>query len=165
MPTFDFFYDPVPFQYRVDPMTGLTTHRVWMKRTDQLGRLVAYVDIDQLKTVNDFHSLHAGDAVVRGLANRLDVYRRQHEHLYRLGGDEFLLVHSRNLPVEAARARSKALRQLWLEPFAFEGTGIQITAGIVVTIVDDLNLETFWEKLRDLMLQNKKQGRNQLLFA
>jgi diguanylate cyclase (GGDEF)-like protein/PAS domain S-box-containing protein len=94
-----------------DPLTGLPNRRVLeqhlelaiarAKRSEhQLG--ILFLDVDNLKGVNDTLGHGAGDALLQGIAQRLsgitretDLLARQ-EHgqqvIGRLGGDEFLLL-------------------------------------------------------------------------
>ena len=59
------------------------------------GRLVvAYVDIDGLKAVNDTKGHAAGDAILRDTVGVLHAHLRSYELIVRLGGDEFLCAMS-----------------------------------------------------------------------
>lgn len=53
---------------------------------------VLYVDIDDFKRINDLHGHAAGDQVLRIVAARLDQLLGPHDRLFRVGGDEFLVV-------------------------------------------------------------------------
>jgi diguanylate cyclase (GGDEF)-like protein len=70
--------------------------------------VVAYLDMDGLKRLNDRHGHAAGDAAIRALAARLAAAARPDALAARLGGDEFALW----LPgagLAAARARCAPL--------------------------------------------------------
>jgi GGDEF domain-containing protein len=54
---------------------------------------VAIVDIDNLKTINDTEGHLTGDTVIKVLAHHLE---STYDYVFRLGGDEFLLVHHCN---------------------------------------------------------------------
>ena len=56
------------------------------------GRVVVVVDIDDFKAINDVHSHAAGDDVLRDLASSLRAESRAGDALFRLGGDEFMLL-------------------------------------------------------------------------
>jgi len=53
---------------------------------------VAYVDVDDLKSRNDREGHHAGDQLLRDVADALTRQMRSYDLLVRLGGDEFLCV-------------------------------------------------------------------------
>jgi diguanylate cyclase (GGDEF)-like protein len=54
--------------------------------------VVAYVDVDGLKTVNDTRGHAAGDRVLCELVRALRGQLRQHDLIVRVGGDEFVCV-------------------------------------------------------------------------
>ena len=57
------------------------------------GRLVlAYIDVDGLKQVNDCRGHRAGDALLRDVAAAVLQHLRSYDTLVRVGGDEFVCV-------------------------------------------------------------------------
>lgn len=54
--------------------------------------VVAFIDLDGFKTVNDENGHDAGDHVLRTVAARLQDAMRPSDHLGRYGGDEFVIV-------------------------------------------------------------------------
>jgi diguanylate cyclase (GGDEF)-like protein len=55
------------------------------------GHLVlAYIDVDGLKQVNDSQGHGAGDALLRDVAAAIQTHLRSYDTLVRVGGDEFL---------------------------------------------------------------------------
>ncbi|MEM7095738.1 MAG: GGDEF domain-containing protein [Actinomycetota bacterium] len=53
---------------------------------------ILYLDVDGFKSVNDTHGHAWGDELLRVLTNRIRDVVRVHDHVGRLGGDEFLIV-------------------------------------------------------------------------
>ncbi len=53
---------------------------------------VMFVDLDKLKSINDMHGHHAGDVVLKTIANRLKHNTRADDTVSRFGGDEFLYL-------------------------------------------------------------------------
>lgn len=53
---------------------------------------LVFVDVDNLKRVNDAHGHALGDAVLTGLVRHLDAHLRPQDKVFRYGGDEFLLA-------------------------------------------------------------------------
>jgi diguanylate cyclase (GGDEF)-like protein len=84
-----------------DELTGLPNRRAWYQHLDRAlaraGRSgqplsVVALDVDGLKVVNDRDGHAAGDALLRGLADRWTAALRGADVLGRLGGDEFAVV-------------------------------------------------------------------------
>ena len=50
------------------------------------------VDIDHFKSINDTHGHDAGDNVLQQVASILDRSTRGGDYVFRMGGEEFLIV-------------------------------------------------------------------------
>jgi diguanylate cyclase (GGDEF)-like protein len=84
-----------------DVLTGLP-NRSWAQRylpraVEQAGKggsmlALLFVDLDGFKKVNDTAGHAAGDELLRNAARRLKEAVRPHDHVVRLGGDEFLVI-------------------------------------------------------------------------
>jgi diguanylate cyclase (GGDEF)-like protein/PAS domain S-box-containing protein len=90
-----------------DPLTGLANRRLFtelleadLARTQRGGQplAVAYLDLDNFKSVNDSFGHDAGDKVLCETANRLLSVVRGADVVARLGGDEFVIVYEPNDP-------------------------------------------------------------------
>ena len=85
-----------------DPLTGLGNRRALerelartMLRSRRLDHplTLLYLDVDDLKVVNDRFGHAAGDGVLRAVANAVRVCSREAtDSGYRVGGDEFVLI-------------------------------------------------------------------------
>lgn len=96
----------------LDPLTGLLNHGALDARMielrgqaalDDLPISIVLSDLDALAQINAVHGEDVGDAVLTGAAEAMRRSLRTFELLYRLGGDEFLLVLPGATPKEAAR--------------------------------------------------------------
>ena len=85
----------------VDPLTGLYNRRfaerhvkAEIARARRRGYPLTFVllDLDNFKQVNDRFGHPAGDAVLKGFADRLAEVIREGDLAARLGGDEFMLL-------------------------------------------------------------------------
>jgi diguanylate cyclase (GGDEF)-like protein len=86
-----------------DPLTGLKNRRYFTtaaaahaegaRRADRNhSLLVALLDVDHFKRINDAHGHDAGDAVLVEVARRLHAIAREDDVVVRWGGEEFLLL-------------------------------------------------------------------------
>ncbi len=88
---------------RTDPLTGLFNRRgfqeridIEKKRSDRYGHrfLIAYIDMDNLKEINDLQGHHKGDDAIIELSEVIKRNCRSTDFAARLGGDEFVVVFS-----------------------------------------------------------------------
>lgn len=101
-----------------DPLTGLPNRRLIysrlreaLTRAGQHSMLLAFIDLDGFKAVNDRISHQAGDVVLCEFAEMLRSQLLPDEFAARLGGDEFvMLLHG--TPQTLARVRRERLRQI-----------------------------------------------------
>ena len=126
-----------------DAMTGLANRGLFL---DRLGQLIyrasrrhekfalIFVDLDNLKTINDSYGHLAGDTMLRATAISLKGSIRAEDTVARIGGDEFaatlLDVHQRQ---EIELVTNKILRSLELG-VNFESRNIPIHASIGASI-------------------------------
>lgn len=78
-----------------DPLTGIANRRSFDQILNRLAGapiVLAIVDLDHFKTVNDRFSHIVGDAVLQRVARTLVAQMGPHGHAARLGGEEFVLV-------------------------------------------------------------------------
>jgi diguanylate cyclase (GGDEF)-like protein len=108
----------------VDPLTGLTSRRgffdlaptylKYLRRGKDHERVLFFVDLDGLKTINDRHGHAAGDDAIRAAAQALRATFGVSDLLARVGGDEFVVLATIRAPqIEEAKARLTG----WLEAF------------------------------------------------
>lgn len=99
-----------------DDMTGLLNRRGFMdvlrltlsnaRRYHESG-LLAYIDLNDFKEVNDVHGHAAGDEVIRKVGSILQKHIRRTDYVARLGGDEFAVLFVR---ADQVPARARALK-------------------------------------------------------
>lgn len=118
-------------QADLDSMTGLLNRRGAIRtlgpRNIDKDRVVAFLDCDLFKSVNEQYGSDVGDEFLQAIAGRLRHRLPSHDTVARWDGDEFLLVIS----ADAASARP-ALERLVA---GINGTNIRTTAGPVPATV------------------------------
>lgn len=102
---------------RVDPLTGVFNRRAFFEaaraellRSCRFGKplTVAYLDIDNFKTMNDEWGHQTGDDVLKQVAHTIQMNLRATDVLARLGGDEFAVL----LPQLEPRSAKVVLHKL-----------------------------------------------------
>ncbi len=83
-----------------DPLTGAYTRPVYMKKIEQLACkrpcTIAVVDINGLKQMNDTMGHARGDEVIVGVVETIMMHLDKHAKLYRIGGDEFIIIDTKH---------------------------------------------------------------------
>lgn len=77
------------------PLTDAFSAQLWHqdRRQVQVGQWVYFCDLDNLKRINDRQGHAAGDEYLQASAAKLrSVFRRDSDKIYRIGGDEFIVV-------------------------------------------------------------------------
>jgi diguanylate cyclase (GGDEF)-like protein len=77
-----------------DALTGIANRTAFNERleTDRRHADVLFVDLDHFKSVNDTFGHQIGDQVVAEAAQRIAAALRRADTVYRIGGDEFIVV-------------------------------------------------------------------------
>ena len=98
-----------------DPLSGLPNRGAFesmagavLEDPSNTSLALAYLDLDNLKLVNDTASHRAGDALIVAVADALRMQMHDEDTLGHLGGDEFVVL-MRNASATAARERALGL--------------------------------------------------------
>ncbi|GAB4343272.1 MAG: sensor domain-containing diguanylate cyclase [Cyanophyceae cyanobacterium] len=156
-------YDRAQLESQTDAMTGLYNRRGWLQllaaeeeRCRRYGNMAAaiYVDLDNLKDVNDREGHGAGDRLIQWAAQQLMATLRQTDVIARLGGDEFAVL--------CVETDLMAVRQLVERLEAtFEHHGIGASIGYAVRLPPESLAETLHRA--DSAMYIRKQYRKGLL--
>ncbi len=133
-------------------------------RTNQAPLVLALLDLDYFKRINDSFGHLAGDAVLGEVGRRLLAGTRESDQAGRYGGEEFLLV----LPGlrQGTFERIEALREsVFGEPIPFEDGMIRMTCSMGVTWMqpgDDV--VSMIRRADALLYAAKRNGRDRIVF-
>lgn len=157
---------------RVDPVTGIFNRRAFHEQLqhhlDLAGRekssiVVAYIDLDDFKLVNDQNGHAEGDRVLRLVARTLTESIRRTDVVARLGGDEFALLIIDADRTHAERVITK-LRLSLAQVFKHEQNKISCSIGCAIFQAPLPNARSALETADSLMYKVKSQGKNAVAF-
>jgi diguanylate cyclase (GGDEF)-like protein len=165
------------FQATHDGITGLFNHveilhmlSVEMSHARRSGKrlVLAMLDLDHFKRVNDLYGHLAGDEALRLFAAAIQVAIRAYDHAGRYGGEEFLLILN-EVPMEAAEQRLAQLHgQVSDLEVSTGGFEFKITCSIGATIFDPSDesrtLESLLMAADQALYAAKSSGRNCVVF-
>ncbi len=158
---------------RTDPLTGLLNGRAFrekagilfgLARRHQRPLALAYIDLDNFKTVNDTRGHNEGDQALTAVAAALKSGLRKTDLAARLGGDEFAVM----LPetdAEGARVLFKKVREELAGAVRAGGWPIGYSIGVVTFSKAAVHFEEALKEADRLMYRVKKEGKNQTYFA
>ncbi len=135
------------------------------RRTGRRGAAL-FVDVDNLKVTNDTLGHSVGDALLRGVAERLQRAVREVDTVARIGGDEFTVVLPEVADAAAAGLVADKLLAAFREPFAVEGHEVHSTASVGVTLFPDdaVDADALIQHGDTAMYQAKNQGKDRYRF-
>ena len=128
--------------------------------TDQWVCVLA-CDLDHFKAVNDAHGHERGDQVLRDAAYILRKQLRSFELLYRLGGEEFLVVLPGLTLVEGRDVAERA--RAALEDARPAGLTLTASMGVAAACGADVNYDTLFRSADAALYEAKRSGRNRVV--
>lgn len=159
-------YDKVLRETFIDPLTGLLNKRALCERlTEEIVRCsrhrgsfcVVFLDVDNLKDINDSYGHLAGDGILKGVADVIRNSLRKSDVVARFGGDEFVVL----LTDASLRQGESAVKRLLekVEQVAVNGTSVSVSAGIACYPGDGRDFEQLIEAADKRMYENKLSRR------
>ncbi len=156
----------------IDPLTGLFNRNALIPRFAELSHqarmsrqpvCLLLCDIDNFKAVNDEHGHDRGDAVLRDMAYQVRKRLHSFELVYRLGGEEFLIV----LPgVDSAAGCGVAERLRGaLEHGEPAGVAITVSIGVSAAGGEEMEYEALFKAADDALYEAKRAGRNRVFSS
>ena len=158
-----------------DSLTGLLNHGAWKDllllkfqacQQQQGHAVIALIDIDHFKTINDTFGHVVGDCVLRQLGTELRRNLREGDQAGRYGGDEFCVILPDTSEAQACQAMERLREQVasYRNP---QLPHLRISLSIGLSAFEaDLESPEHWHEQADKALYTAKHaGRDQVNFA
>jgi diguanylate cyclase (GGDEF)-like protein len=156
----------------LDPLTGLLNRSSLESRAveiEQQARLtggpvsLVLLDLDRFKGVNDTHGHERGDAVLRDVAYEIRKSLRSFELVYRIGGEEFLVL----LPGVALHEAVEVAERV---RHAVDGArpgdlDVTISAGVAAGAGTGMSYDQLFREADRALLEAKRGGRDRVEAA
>jgi diguanylate cyclase (GGDEF)-like protein/PAS domain S-box-containing protein len=141
----------------LDDLTGLPNRGYALRRAaDSLAdpsesclTALLFIDLDNLKTINDSYGHLIGDEALRIAARRLQEAARSPDVVARVGGDEFLVLVFEPIGADDLDVLPIQLHTALQEPVDIESATIRFSASIGITIREPHDERTLSELLHD----------------
>lgn len=156
-----------------DPLTGTENRRamsavlereIVRARREGEPLVVAMIDIDHFKKINDSLGHDAGDAALIHLTRVAKTMLRGNDCFVRYGGEEFVLVLPETGLQGGVQTAARLQALLTKKPFVYDGQVVVMTFSAGVALLKDDDAETSLLRRADAGLyQAKREGRNRIV--
>lgn len=156
-----------------DPLTGLFNRRAlhaitckdFSKLHDKhtsLGLLM--LDIDHFKAINDTYGHNTGDAMLKHFANEVSSCLRSTDTLYRIGGEEFLIIVQGASLASVQSLGERIRKHIEQTPLSTLSDAIHhtVSIGCSISCIHDSCLESVIERADTALYCAKDHGRNKV---
>jgi len=152
-----------------DPLTGAFNRRHMSTRLREalengkprstLSALLL-IDVDHFKRINDEHGHDAGDAVLKGIVSVVRSRARKTDLLFRMGGEEFVLLLPDTTEKEAMTLADDIREAIAASPL-LEGHTVTVSIGVGPADPGD-SVESWIKGTDAAMYEAKESGRNRV---
>lgn len=167
--------DHMTYLAQHDALTGLPNRTLLQTRLQYMTELserhgatfvVAFLDLDGFKTVNDTLGHAVGDELLRQVAGRLRTLLRASDTLSRIGGDEFVLLLPAPIIREQAWLTTEKLLARLRDPFTVGGQEVRISGSLGAALYpqDGQTSEELMKRADLAMYRAKATGRNRACY-
>lgn len=157
----------------IDHMTNINNRRYLFEAGDivfedsiRTGKypIVAMIDIDYFKELNDTYGHDMGDRIICKVAETLSMDIRKSDIISRYGGDEFCII-CRNMDREIAPQKFDMWRKQIEElPFECDGQAFNVTITIGLCLEEKGSFLQMIKAADEKLYQAKKEGRNRVCW-
>ena len=162
----------------VDQLTGVANRLYFQQRFEsEIRRTVNYrqalallmFDIDEFKIINDTYGHHAGDVVIKKMAELVKKNTRSSDLVGRYGGDEFMVLISSTTEDQAISFAEHLREKISTTEIAIPGTEVRvritISGGLAIFPAHGQSTVELFRAADDALYTSKRQGRNRVLLA
>jgi len=170
--------DPTRDGNWVDPLTGVSNRIYFLqrfeneiRRTENYRQTLALfmLDIDEFKKVNDTHGHHAGDIVIKRVADIVRKNTRGYDLVGRYGGDEFMVLFTSTTEGQAISSAEHLREKISTADISIPGTGvpvrITISGGLAMFPTHGQSTTDLFRSADEALFESKRQGRNRIQVA
>lgn len=141
----------------------LVNNRLAQGRPAGQRQMLAYIDLDNFKDINDTFGHVMGDNLLREIAGRLkSAFHTQHSVIGHSAGDEFMIFLGPVQSEDEINREIRTLYDLFASPFEVSGQLLTITisVGVAVSPSDGEDFSVLFRNADTAMYAAKAEGRN-----
>ena len=160
---------------KIDYLTGVPTRQPFFQtlskehaRALRKGEpcVIALIDLDNLKDVNDTYGHLSGDKVLKDAAQCLIHNLRKYDSICRYGGDEFLICIPQTTPDTAREIITRLQMGLSSLPIRLdEELVVSVTASVGAAVMEtEESIDEIIARADEALYNAKRKGKNQISF-
>lgn len=159
------------FEARHDALTGLYNRSAiveYLEKNINLSRrrksalTVSFIDINDLKKMNDLYGHESGDALIKGAASAINTSIRNSDYAARLGGDEFLIVFI-DCNKESAEMTMQRIQDCYNALGQTVGKKWSMSFGCTELLGKDDDVDALIERADNEMYKHKKKMKKKVI--
>lgn len=150
-----------------DPLTGAGNRRHLDNKLNEIvngyqrtatSAAMLLLDLDHLKKVNDSHGHVVGDQILKRITEIINIRIRVTDNLYRIGGDEFVVILE-GQTIDHAAHLAEQLRTLVEANELITGQPVTVSVGVAELKADE-SAEDWLHRADKALYGAKRDGRN-----
>ncbi|MBI4394969.1 MAG: diguanylate cyclase, partial [Candidatus Omnitrophica bacterium] len=135
----------------------------WLQKNHSILPAIL-LDLDDFKQVNDLFGYTVGDEVLRQIAHKLLAALRATDYVFRIGGDEFMVLLPGTPAADSVQVAEKIRLAISEKPIQVGSEKIEMTASLGLIQVNEHtgSVENLIARAHDVLSLGKEEGKNRV---
>ena len=164
-------YKEIEKQSFEDELTKVYNRKAYNKHIEELLAMyeryqytfsILMYDIDKFKLLNDEYGHQMGDQVLLQMSTLIKAQLRMNDYIYRVGGEEFVILFPHTKIVSAQKIAQKIRRSVEEELKTIENKKITISIGVTQVEAKD-TADSIYKRVDEYLYAAKNSGRNRVV--
>lgn len=142
----------------------LAEREIYRSTRSRHALTIAFLDVDDFKTINDTFGHNAGDRLLIAIVESLHLHTRKSDLVGRVGGDEFVIL----LPdtgQDAAKSTMNNIRKMMIEEAGKLNFPVTFSIGVLTCIQPPVSVDDMLGMADTLMYKVKTGSKNDIVFS
>jgi len=158
------FHDQLTGLKNRNSFTNTLTRLMKQEHSQKIGLI--FVDIDNFKYINDSMGHTLGDLLLKEIGKRLVKFQNEHTNIYRLGGDEYIILIEDFEEIHAVEKLAVHVLRDLNKPLEINSSSFFITASMGISIFPEhgKNIDELLKNADIAVFRAKEAGKNKIII-